>query len=107
VMVPAKVPAPVQPQPLHVSAPAAAVATMTPLPIAPTPTAPETSTLAPQPTPAPGDPRAQAASLMTTALKHFVDNNYPKAKKAAEKALSLDPENKKARELMKILGALG
>ena len=33
-------------------------------------------------------------------------NEYPKAKKAVDKALTLDPGNKKAQELVKILGAL-
>jgi hypothetical protein len=36
-----------------------------------------------------------------------VANNHPKAKKAVEQALVLDPQNKKARELLKILGTLG
>ena len=34
-------------------------------------------------------------------------NDYGKARKAVEKALALEPKNKKARELLKILGALG
>jgi Tfp pilus assembly protein PilF len=51
--------------------------------------------------------RAEVESLTTSALNHFVQNNYPKARKAVEKALALDPANKKAKELMKILGALG
>jgi hypothetical protein len=93
-----------EPAPLAAPPPAAApepapvpasVATLTPVP------------LPAQNTPVPADPRVQAAALMTSALNHFVQNNYPKAKKTAEKALALDPENKKARELMKILGALG
>lgn len=51
--------------------------------------------------------RAELERLTTIALNAFVENNHPKARKAAEKALALDPENKRARELMKILGALG
>jgi tetratricopeptide (TPR) repeat protein/predicted Ser/Thr protein kinase len=51
--------------------------------------------------------KSEAASLTASALNHFVSNNYPKAKKAVEKALALEPENKKAQELMKILGTLG
>lgn len=51
--------------------------------------------------------RAEIESLTTAALNHFVQNNYPKARKAVEKALALDPQNKKAKELLKILGALG
>jgi len=50
--------------------------------------------------------RADAESLTTAALNHFLQNNYAKARKAAEKALALEPENKKAKELMKILGTL-
>ncbi len=51
--------------------------------------------------------RAEVERLTTVALNAFVVNDYPKARKAAEKALGLDPANRKARELMKILGALG
>jgi tetratricopeptide (TPR) repeat protein len=51
--------------------------------------------------------RAEIESLTTSALNNFVGNNYPKARKAVEKALALDPQNKKAKELLKILGSLG
>ena len=51
--------------------------------------------------------RNEVEALTTKALNAFVENNYPKAKKAVEKALALDPSNKRARELQKILGALG
>jgi Tfp pilus assembly protein PilF len=51
--------------------------------------------------------RNEAEALTTKALNAFVENNYPKAKKAVDKALALDPSNKRARELQKILGALG
>jgi tetratricopeptide (TPR) repeat protein len=51
--------------------------------------------------------RAEVEALTTAALNHFVSNNNAKARKALDKALALDPENKKARELLKILGALG
>jgi serine/threonine-protein kinase len=51
--------------------------------------------------------RAEVESLTTAALNHFVQNNYGKAKKAVDKALALDPANKKAKELAKILGSLG
>ena len=50
--------------------------------------------------------RAEIESLTTAALNHFVQNNHAKAKKAVEKALALDPANKKAKELAKILGSL-
>src|SRR5262249_28434188 len=45
--------------------------------------------------------KAEVESLTTSALNHFVGNNYPKARKAVEKALALDPQNKKAKELLK------
>jgi tetratricopeptide (TPR) repeat protein/predicted Ser/Thr protein kinase len=51
--------------------------------------------------------KAEAESLTSAALNHFLQNNYKKAKVAVEKALALEPENKKARELIKILGTLG
>ena len=51
--------------------------------------------------------KAEIESLVTSALDHFVANEYGKARKAVGKALTLDPNNKKARELTKILGALG
>jgi tetratricopeptide (TPR) repeat protein len=51
--------------------------------------------------------KAEAASLAAAALNHFLANNYAKARKAVDKALALEPENKKAKELLKILGTLG
>jgi tetratricopeptide (TPR) repeat protein/predicted Ser/Thr protein kinase len=51
--------------------------------------------------------KAEAANLTTAALNHFVSNNYAKSRKAVEKALALEPENKKAKELLMILGTLG
>jgi tetratricopeptide (TPR) repeat protein len=51
--------------------------------------------------------KAEIESLVTSALNHFVANEYGKARKAVDKALTLDPNNKKAKELTKILGALG
>ncbi len=51
--------------------------------------------------------KAEAEALTSAALNHFLQNNYKKAKVAVEKALALEPENKKARELINILGALG
>jgi Tfp pilus assembly protein PilF len=50
--------------------------------------------------------RAEAAALATTALNHFLQNDYAKARKAVEKALLLEPENKRARELLNVLSAL-
>ena len=50
--------------------------------------------------------KAEVESLNNTALDHFLKGNYAKAKKAAEKVLVLEPANKKARDLLKILGPL-
>ncbi|HET7291222.1 MAG TPA: protein kinase [Vicinamibacteria bacterium] len=63
-------------------------------------------------TPTPGgrsdaDRRSEVERLTTVALNAFVENDHRKARAAAEKALGLDPANRKAKELMKILGALG
>jgi serine/threonine-protein kinase len=65
---------------------------------------------APETTPGENGPRggkSEVEALTSAALNHFVQNNYGKARTAVEKALALEPENKKARELLKILGALG
>jgi tetratricopeptide (TPR) repeat protein/predicted Ser/Thr protein kinase len=51
--------------------------------------------------------KAEIEALTTAALNHFVENNYAKARKAVRRALDLDPNNKKAKELNKILSALG
>jgi len=99
--------------------PAAEAAPPPPVPAAPGAAAPAQPAPKPAATPAstltpPPEGRSEAEMkrgeierLTTIAVNAFVENNYPKARKAAEKALVVDPENKKARELMKILGALG
>ncbi|HET9316840.1 MAG TPA: tetratricopeptide repeat protein [Vicinamibacteria bacterium] len=51
--------------------------------------------------------KAEAEALTSAALNHFLQNNYKKARVAVEKALALEPGNKKARELINILGTLG
>ncbi len=51
--------------------------------------------------------KVEVEALTTAALNHFLQNEYGKARKAVDKALALEPENKKAKELMKILGSLG
>ncbi len=51
--------------------------------------------------------KSEIEALTTAALNHFVENNYAKARKAVKRALELDPNNKKAKELNKILSALG
>jgi hypothetical protein len=79
-----------------------------PAPPAPKPPAPVAAAPAPPAAPAPSDGRkAEIEALTTEALEAFVSNKYAKARKAVDKALSLDPNNKKAKELQKILGALG
>jgi tetratricopeptide (TPR) repeat protein/predicted Ser/Thr protein kinase len=50
--------------------------------------------------------KAEVSSLTAAALNHFVSNNYVKARKAVDKALALEPDNKRAMELLKILGTL-
>jgi serine/threonine protein kinase len=57
---------------------------------------------------APPDPRlAEAVALSTAALRHFVNDRHAEARAAVERALALDPQNRKARELDKILRVLG
>ncbi len=51
--------------------------------------------------------RAEIESLTTAALDHFVANRYAKARQAVAKALVLDPANRQAKDLLKILGPLG
>jgi len=51
--------------------------------------------------------RAEAASLTTAALNHFLQNDHARARAAVEKALALDPENRRAGELRQVLGVLG
>jgi tetratricopeptide (TPR) repeat protein len=69
------------------AAPAAAASLVTPPPVS---------------APAPGEVDA----LLESALNSFLMNDNKKAKKAVDKVLALDPGNKKAKELIKLLGAL-
>ncbi len=50
---------------------------------------------------------AEAMALSAVALQHFVNDDHHKAREAVEKALELDPENRRAMELHKILRVLG
>jgi hypothetical protein len=50
--------------------------------------------------------RSEAAALTAAALDHFVQNDQAKARKAVEQALALEPGNRKALELAKLLGSL-
>ncbi len=54
----------------------------------------------------PAPDRRQVESLTSAALRHFVGNDHGKARQAVEQALALDPGNRRALELQKILGAL-
>jgi tetratricopeptide (TPR) repeat protein/predicted Ser/Thr protein kinase len=61
-------------------------------------------------TPDPGhadSARREAAALTAAALDHFVKNEPAKARKAVQRALALEPRNRKARELARILGLAG
>jgi len=50
--------------------------------------------------------KSELDALVSAAVNHFVANEYGKAKKAVARILELDPNNKKAKELSGILGAL-
>jgi tetratricopeptide (TPR) repeat protein len=93
------------PGPAPVSAPAPVPA---PAPAA-TPAAKPAATPAATPVPAPPlDPRiAEAVALSATALQHFLKDDHDSARKTVERALTLDPTNRRALELQKILRVLG
>ena len=68
---------------------------------------------APAPSAAPASPRvspsrkSQAEELTADALRHFVANEHGQAREAVDRALDLDPVNRRARELQRILRVLG
>jgi serine/threonine protein kinase len=68
---------------------------------------------APVPPAAPASPRgapsrkSQAEELTADALRHFVANEHGQAREAVDRALHLDPVNRRARELQRILRVLG
>jgi serine/threonine-protein kinase len=69
---------------------------------------PQLSAEGPPPEATARDPRkAEIESLTTEALDSFVGNDHDKARAAIERVLALDPANRKARQLLRILGALG
>jgi tetratricopeptide (TPR) repeat protein len=110
--VPSAAPA-AQPPPGPQAAPAAPVAPPTPVAPAPPapraapPVAPRASPETPAPEAAP-DPRvAEAISLSAAALQHFLKDEHARAREAVERALALDPGNRRALELQKILRVLG
>jgi tetratricopeptide (TPR) repeat protein/predicted Ser/Thr protein kinase len=74
----------------------------------PAPPAPAASASGTSPsTASPDRRRSEVEALTSAALDHFLQNNHDKARKAIDKALAIDPSNKKAREMLRILGALG
>ena len=69
--------------------------------VVPAPAAP------PAPPAPPDNPRvAEAVALSSAALRHFVRDEHDQARQAVERALALDPGNRRARELQKILRVL-
>ena len=85
--------------------PAEAATSPQPEPAAPPPPPPPEAA---GPPPPPPDPRiAEAVSLSATALRHFVKDEHDQARSAVERALDLDPANRRALELQKILRVLG
>jgi tetratricopeptide (TPR) repeat protein len=112
------------PSPAPASAPAAPAA-VTASPTVPAPATADATRPAPEPTPAPEpapgpppqpapapapptDPRtAEAVALSAAALQHFLKDDHDRARKTVERVLALDPTNRRALELQKILRVLG
>jgi lipopolysaccharide biosynthesis regulator YciM len=46
-------------------------------------------------------------ALSAAALQHFLKDDHDRARKTVERALALDPTNRRALELQKILRVLG
>ena len=67
--------------------------------------APETAGPEPDPDPDPAGARAEA--LTAEALRHFTADEHQQARAAVGRALELDPSNRRARELQRILRVLG
>jgi serine/threonine-protein kinase len=111
--------APARPAAASASATASAAATATPPPAVGPVSAPvplQAAVAVPVPpsdpgaSPRTGSPegrRSEVEALTSAALNHFLQNNHAKARKAIDKALAIDPGNKKAREMLRILGAIG
>jgi len=71
---------------------------------APVPSAPAEAPLPEEPAVESG---AEAIALSAAALKHFMQDEHEQARQLVERALALDPQNRKALELQKILRVLG
>jgi len=73
--------------------------------------APAPVPFAPAEAPLPEEPAvesgAEAIALSAAALKHFLQDEHEQARQLVERALALDPQNRKALELQKILRVLG
>lgn len=61
----------------------------------------------PEPQPPPDPHQVEAAKLSAAALQFFMRDQHARAREVVEKALELDPGNRRARELQKILRVLG
>ncbi|HTT71129.1 MAG TPA: serine/threonine-protein kinase [Vicinamibacteria bacterium] len=115
---PAEKAAPARPptfRPAAAPAPAPGPAAPTPAPrAAPAPKPAPRSATPPQPAPAAPAPAArgaqgaaEATALSAAALQHFLKDDHKRAREAVERALALDPSNRRAQELQKILRVLG
>jgi Tfp pilus assembly protein PilF len=80
-------------------------------PAGPPASAAAASAAAAKPTPAPSSPAdsrsSEAGALSAAALQHFLQDDHDRARKLVERALALDPQNRRALELEKILRVLG
>jgi tetratricopeptide (TPR) repeat protein len=76
-------------------------------PPVPEPAPPPPPEPAPPASAVPPDPRVgEATALSAAALQHFLKDDHARALAAVERALALDPANRRARELQKILRVL-
>jgi tetratricopeptide (TPR) repeat protein len=93
--------APPAPEAATAAAPAPEPAAMPPPPAGPEPRR------GPHPAPVPDPRAAEAVTLSAAALQHFLKDEHDEARKTVERALALDPTNRRALELDKILRVLG
>jgi serine/threonine protein kinase len=78
-----------------------------PVPVAEAST-PHTEPAAQQEKPGPPDARVtEAVALSGAALRHFLNDEHDQARRTVERALALDPSNRRALDLQKILRVLG
>ncbi len=55
----------------------------------------------------PSPQQSEAEALTAAALRHFTANEHGRAREAVKRALALDPSNRRARDLQRILRVLG